>query len=339
VDYLVPINLEDAIEMRSGGLTVLAGGTDVYPAHVGRPMGPVVDISGLSELRGIAETTEGYRIGALTRWADVVAASLPSGFDGLRAAAREVGSVQVQAAGTVGGNLCNASPAADGVPPLLTLDASVELASVSGTRVLALEEFITGYRQTALAPDELLTAVLIQHTMTEARAAFSKLGLRRYLVISIVMVAATMAVDGDGNAHFHGVADGHVHEQRRSGQVRRTRDRDTARGAELDALLPERVDAGRHPGRRDRVRHEDRPGGRLGPDHGLDGGWRQVMTVDDEAGPEVILGQLLPDDVGVPRQHLRAAVAQVRRERGPRSHRVLDLPQRVGEATPRFAVG
>jgi len=208
VDYLVPIDLEDAIEMRSGGLTVLAGGTDVYPAHVGRPMGPVVDISGLSELRGIAETTEGYRIGALTRWADVVAASLPSGFDGLRAAAREVGSVQVQAAGTVGGNLCNASPAADGVPPLLTLDASVELASVSGTRVLALEEFITGYRQTALAPDELLTAVLIQHTMTEARAAFSKLGLRRYLVISIVMVAATMAVDGDGHIQRARVAVG-----------------------------------------------------------------------------------------------------------------------------------
>ena len=208
MDYLVPIDLEDAIEMRSGGLTVLAGGTDVYPAHVGRPMGPVVDISGLSELRGIAETTEGYRIGALTRWADVVAASLPSGFDGLRAAAREVGSVQVQAAGTVGGNLCNASPAADGVPPLLTLDASVELASVSGTRVLALEEFITGYRQTALAPDELLTAVLIQHTMTEARAAFSKLGLRRYLVISIVMVAATMAVDGDGHIQRARVAVG-----------------------------------------------------------------------------------------------------------------------------------
>jgi CO/xanthine dehydrogenase FAD-binding subunit len=208
VDYLVPSDLTTAIEMKSRGLTVLAGGTDVYPSHVGRALGPVLDISGLAELRGIVETVEGYRIGALTRWADLAAAPLPSGFDGLRAAAREVGSVQVQAAGTIGGNLCNASPAADGVPPLLTLEASVELASASGTRVLALEGFITGYRQTVLAPDELLTAVLIPREMAEARAAFGKLGLRRYLVISIVMVAATIAVGGDGRIERARVAVG-----------------------------------------------------------------------------------------------------------------------------------
>jgi len=208
VDYRVPSDLAAALEMKAGGLTVLAGGTDVYPSHVGRPLEPVLDISGLSELRGIAETPDGYRLGALTRWADVVAAPLPSGFDGLRAAAREVGSVQVQAAGTIGGNLCNASPAADGVPPLLTLDASVELASVSGTRVLPLEGFITGYRQTALAPDELLVAVLVPREMAEARAAFAKLGLRSYLVISIVMVAATIAVGSDGRIERARVAVG-----------------------------------------------------------------------------------------------------------------------------------
>jgi len=208
VEYLVPHDLADALEMRTGGRMVLAGGTDVYPSHVGRPLEPVVDISGLSELRGISETSDGYRLGALTRWADVVEAPLPSGFDGLRAAAREVGSVQVQASGTVGGNICNASPAADGVPPLLTLDASAEIASVTGTRVLALEDFITGYRQTALAPDELLTAVLIPREMAQARAAFSKLGLRRYLVISIVMVAATIAVGRDGRIERSRVAVG-----------------------------------------------------------------------------------------------------------------------------------
>ena len=128
MEYLVPADLAEAVRMRAGGTAVLAGGTDVYPAHVGRPFeGPLVDIGGLDELRGISETPEGYRLGALTRWVDVIAAPLPSGFDGLRAAAREVGSVQVQAAGTIGGNLCTASPAADGMPPLLTLDASVEL--------------------------------------------------------------------------------------------------------------------------------------------------------------------------------------------------------------------
>jgi len=208
MDYLVPSDLAAAIEMKAGGHSVLAGGTDVYPSHVGRPLEPVVDISGLSELRGIAETDEGYRIGALTRWADVAGAPLPQGFDGLRAAARDVGSIQVQAAGTIGGNLCNASPAADGIPPLLTLEASVELASPSGTRVLPLEDFLTGYRQTALGPDELLTAVLIPRPAAGSRAAFSKLGLRRYLVISIVMVAATLSVDADGHIQRARVAVG-----------------------------------------------------------------------------------------------------------------------------------
>ena len=141
---------------------MLAGGTDVYPQHVGRTLTPpVIDIGGLAELRGVERTGDGYRIGALTRWADVATADLPGCFDGLRAAARQVGSVQVQNAATVGGNLCNASPAADGIPPLLTLDASVELTSTAGRRVVPLDAFLTGYRQTALRPDELLTAVLV----------------------------------------------------------------------------------------------------------------------------------------------------------------------------------
>ncbi len=101
--------------------------------------------------------------------------------------------MQVQNAGTVAGNLCNASPAADGIPPLLTLDASVEMTSPPGIRVLPLEDFLTGYRQTALGPDELVTAVLVPRECEGARAVFSKLGLRRYLVISVVMVAVAVA--------------------------------------------------------------------------------------------------------------------------------------------------
>jgi CO/xanthine dehydrogenase FAD-binding subunit len=199
-DHLVPTDVAAALEMRRAGCSVLAGGTDLYPQHVGRPWPrPVVDIGGLSELRGIVETADGYRIGALTRWADVATATLPPCFDGLRAAAKEVGAIQVQNSATVGGNLCNASPAADGVPPLLTLDASVELMSTGGSRVLPIETFLTGYRQTALGSDELLTAVLVPHVPGGARSAFFKLGLRRYLVISVVMVAVVIVVDADGN--------------------------------------------------------------------------------------------------------------------------------------------
>lgn len=199
VDYMVPADVATALEMRGAGGSVLAGGTDLYPQHVGGPLAPpVIDIGGLGELRGIEEIADGFRFGALTRWADVAAAALPRRFDGLRAAAREVGSIQVQNAGTIGGNLCNASPAADGIPPLLTLDALVELSSLSGVRELPLEDFLTGYRQTALAPDELLTAVLIPNRGLEARSAFDKLGLRRYLVISVVMVAVVVDTDADG---------------------------------------------------------------------------------------------------------------------------------------------
>lgn len=197
MDYEVPNDVAAAVELKAGGLTVLAGGTDVYPSHVGRPMPPVVDIGGLSELRGIAAGPDSYRFGALTRWADIVGADLPARYDGLRAAAREVGGVQVQASGTIGGNLCNASPAADGVPPLLALDAAVELTSPAGSRVLPLEDFLIGYRRTALRSDELLTAVLVPRMHEDARSCFLKLGLRRYLVISVVMVAAALAVGSD----------------------------------------------------------------------------------------------------------------------------------------------
>jgi CO/xanthine dehydrogenase FAD-binding subunit len=179
----------------------MAGGTDVYPAHTTRPIErPVLDISRVAGLRGITRVGDGgWRIGATTTWTDVAEAStLPRAFDGLRAAARQVGGRQIQNAGTVAGNIVNASPAADGTPNLLALDASVELASAArGTRVVPLSAFVTGYRETSLAADELVTAVLVPGVGPGARSAFEKLGTRAYLVISIVSVAALVtARDG-----------------------------------------------------------------------------------------------------------------------------------------------
>ena len=197
MEYLSPGSLAEAVEMLAGGRhTVLAGGTDFFPARAGRPSTePVVDITRVGELRGIACHEDHFRIGALTSWAEIAASDLPRGFDGLRTAAGRVGSIQVQNAGTVGGNLCNASPAADGVPPLLALDASIELSSASGRRIVLLEDFIVGYRQTDLQPGELLTAVLVPRQFEHAASAFEKLGSRRYLVISIAMVAVLVAID------------------------------------------------------------------------------------------------------------------------------------------------
>ncbi len=169
---------------------VLAGGTDLYPAHVDKPLtGPVMDISGIAPLRSVVSDEAGWRLGALASWSDLLRADLPPSFDGLKLAAKEIGSIQIQNAGTIGGNLCNASPAADSVPPLLTLDASVELTSAKGKRCLPLAAFITGYRATARRKDELLTAVLIPKQAGRGVGGFEKLGARRYLVISIVMAA------------------------------------------------------------------------------------------------------------------------------------------------------
>ena len=86
----------------------------------------------MAEARGIIDAGEHFRLGALTTWSEIAAADLPPQFDALNEAARQVGGVQIQNAGTIGGNLCNASPAADGVPPLLMLDAAVELRSRDG---------------------------------------------------------------------------------------------------------------------------------------------------------------------------------------------------------------
>jgi len=205
MQYFRPELLEDALQLRAAHpVTVLAGGTDVYPAKASREawgnteVSDILDISRLSECRGISDRGNHYRIGALTTWTDLLRTELPSYFDALKQAAREIGGVQIQNRGTLAGNLCNASPAADGVPVLLTLDAGIELSSRTGTRTLPLQQFITGYRKTACATDEILTAITVPKCSVPARSRFLKLGTRRYLVISIVMVSGVLETDSDG---------------------------------------------------------------------------------------------------------------------------------------------
>jgi CO/xanthine dehydrogenase FAD-binding subunit len=198
--YFRPNSLQDALNVLADTrATILAGGTDVFPALGDRPLsGPVLDISGLAEIRGIQFTSEHIIFGGRTTWSEVIAASLPRGFDGLKAAAREVGSVQIQNAATVAGNLCNASPAADGVAALLALDAELVLSSRNASRTLPLSEFILGNRKTARQPDELLTSIRVPRRVENAFSTFLKLGARRYLVISIVMVSCNLVVDPFG---------------------------------------------------------------------------------------------------------------------------------------------
>jgi len=178
---------------------ILSGGTDFFPALGDRPAPDrVIDISGLTEIKGIAVEADHIRIGGLTTWSQLVATPLPRCFDGLKSAAREIGGIQIQNRGTVAGNLCNASPAADSVPPLLALDGEVELVSAVGTRRVSLADFIVGNRKTVRRADEILANVIVPRTVDDAASAFLKLGARRYLVISIVMVAAVVKTDNAG---------------------------------------------------------------------------------------------------------------------------------------------
>nr|MDQ2704067.1 FAD binding domain-containing protein [Pseudomonadota bacterium] len=187
IRYAKPRILDEALALLGEARwRILAGGTDFYPALGNRPLCEnVLDINGLDELRGVSETASHAVIGARTSWTELIRHPLPPAFDALKQAAKEVGSMQIQNMASVAGNLCNASPAADGVPALLVLDAEVELRSAVGTRTLALGDFILGNRKTALRPDEMVTAIHVPKTSTGGASAFEKLGARRYLVISI----------------------------------------------------------------------------------------------------------------------------------------------------------
>ncbi len=196
--YVRPQRLDEAIRWRAGGARVIAGATDHFPAAGERPLaGDFVDIADLAEIIGFSCEGRELRIGAATTFDAIAKAELPRAFAGLQAAAREIGAIQIQTRATIGGNLCNASPAADGVPPLIALEAEVELASPRGKRRLPLEKFLLGPRRTALAGDELMSAIICPLPAPTMRSAFLKLGARRYLVISIAMVAVALdIVDG-----------------------------------------------------------------------------------------------------------------------------------------------
>ena len=213
--YERPRSLDKALGiLANGDWTVLAGGTDVYPMATdafawGRP-GPqrILDVSAIADLPGIEETADQFRLGGQVTWTELIEADLPAQFDGLKAAGREVGGVQIQNRGTIIGNICNASPAADGVPPLLTLDAEVEIRSLVDTRTIPIGDFILGNRRTALVKGEMVTALIIPKRSTSAKSGFLKLGARRYLVISIAMVAGVIDCGPDGRIDHARVAVG-----------------------------------------------------------------------------------------------------------------------------------
>jgi carbon-monoxide dehydrogenase medium subunit len=196
IEYVRATGIEHAVALlarHAGSARVLAGGTDLLVELKAARPGPdvVIDISRLPELNGIERTEHGLRLGAAVTHAAIMSSELVrTTCAALVHAASAIGAVQTRNAGTVGGNLMTCVPSMDSGPPLLALDASVELASERGRRELTLREFFVGPRRTAARPDELLTHIVIPQASLGKPMAFLKFGLRKGQALALVNVAA-----------------------------------------------------------------------------------------------------------------------------------------------------
>ena len=197
--YFAPTDLKTAVTILQENTTkVIAGCTDFFPSQKsGDVHSNILDLTRIKGLRDITKNSTSWHIGATTTWSDILSANLPPYFDGLKLAAREVGSVQIQNSATIAGNICNASPAADGIPPLLSLDATVEISSINHQRQIPLSDFVLGVRHVDLQHHELVSAINVPLKSEKAKSNFLKLGTRTHLVISIVMVAVTIIFTND----------------------------------------------------------------------------------------------------------------------------------------------
>jgi CO/xanthine dehydrogenase FAD-binding subunit len=186
------------LSRREPGLVILAGGTDVMVrinARVGMErLGPVLEITRVPELQGISVSGEGHsavlRLGALTTYAQLMASALVRAhLPALAQVSREIGAWAIQNRGTLGGNVCNASPAGDTLPILLAADARFVVGGPRGERAVAARDFFVSYRKTCLAADELLLQLEVPIDPALGRVVYRKVGTRRAQSISKVMLA------------------------------------------------------------------------------------------------------------------------------------------------------
>jgi CO/xanthine dehydrogenase FAD-binding subunit len=194
----IPRSLDEAVRALADdpGATVLAGGTDLMvDVNAGRHRPTsVVSLSHVRELAGWHRDGNELVLGACLTYAEIERGELAALLPALAQAARTVGSPQIRAAATIGGNIATASPAGDTLPVLAALDAVVEIAGPAGYRRLRLLDLVTGVKRTALQPGELVTAVRVP--VLRGRQEFLKVGTRNAMVISVVMVAVVVDLDG-----------------------------------------------------------------------------------------------------------------------------------------------
>lgn len=202
-ELLQPGSLAQALEMKKDyreGAKILAGGTDLLVLLKDGKLRAqaVMSLGRLSELNFIrSEGERGVAIGALVSHSDVAASRIiQQRCPDLAEACAQVGAAQIQNLGTLGGNLCNASPAADAAPPLLLMDALLTLASARGERRVAIHDFFLGPRRTVLEPDEILKEIFVPQPAGRRGATYLKLGRRKAMEIAIVGVGVAIHLNG-----------------------------------------------------------------------------------------------------------------------------------------------
>jgi CO/xanthine dehydrogenase FAD-binding subunit len=200
--FLAPKGLKEALEYLYShpGTRVLAGGTDILVKFHERldEVPSILDITKLQELKDICVNGDEVRLGALVTHREIedhpwLKANVPSLCQG----ATEVGAMQIRNRGTIGGNVVNASPAGDTLPPLVVLGGRVELSSLTGQRTMSLEEFFLGPGKTALKADELLIAITFPTPKPHQGNAYLKLGKRKALAIATASVAVNVTLNDD----------------------------------------------------------------------------------------------------------------------------------------------
>lgn len=198
-----PASLNEALQLLSGEPGVwrpFAGGTDLMVLLEADklPHTQFVSLWNLPELKGIEVTDDFVTIGAMTTYSQIQQHTiLHSEFPILCEAASLTGAIAIQNRGTLGGNIANASPAADSLPALLVYEAELELISANGSRLVPYNDFHTGYKTTVRREDELIRAIRLPRTIASWKQHMRKVGTRKAQAISKVCIAAMAEMDGD----------------------------------------------------------------------------------------------------------------------------------------------
>lgn len=203
----------DLLKEHNNDAKIIAGGTDVIIALRNSKISPKVfiDIAKIEELKKIENKNEKITIGAAVTYTQIVEDELfKSNLYGLFKACKMVGSPQIRNKGTIGGNIANASPAADSIPPLIALGASIKILGSKGERVVLLEDYFSDKKTHGLMPDELIVCIEFDKPNKNQVLSFSKLGLRKALAISRATLSALVGLSEDKHIESIKVASGSI---------------------------------------------------------------------------------------------------------------------------------